>query len=68
MKKYILGAALVLTVLGSLPAFADSVAYTYDAQGRLKAVVFQNGTTITYTYDKEGNRTSVTTTCSASGC
>ena len=47
--------------------FAGSVNYTYDTLGRLATLVYSNGvttTTVTYTYDAAGNRTSVTTTSS----
>ena len=46
-------------------AYAGSVSYAYDALGRLATVVYNNGTTtttITYSYDAAGNRTSVATT------
>lgn len=44
----------------------ETVTYTYDARGRLVAVVHSgtvnNGVTTTYTHDKADNRTNVTTT------
>ncbi|MDQ0612254.1 hypothetical protein QFZ83_006425 [Variovorax sp. W1I1] len=52
-------------VLSSLPSYAGSVSYTYDALGRMATAVYNNGTTsttITYSYDAAGNRTSVATT------
>ncbi|MBA9848524.1 MULTISPECIES: RHS repeat domain-containing protein [Ralstonia] len=52
-------------MLTSVPAVAGSVSYTYDALGRLATAVYNNGsttTTITYSYDAAGNRTSVVTT------
>ena len=42
--------------------FAADVKYTYDALNRLVQVVYSNGTTVTYTYDAVGNRTSKKTT------
>ncbi len=57
------GAVVVLALAGV--AFAGGVNYTYDALGRLATVVYDNGTTtttITYSYDAAGNRTSVATT------
>jgi len=49
----------------ALAAHAGSVNHTYDALGRLASTVYSNGsatTTITYSYDPGGNRTSVVTT------
>ena len=58
----------LLLLLGSaccsVPALAGSVSYSYDALGRLKAAVYNSGsstTTITYSYDAAGNRVAVTT-------
>lgn len=41
----------------------DSATYEYDLLGRLRKVVFMNGTTVEYQYDQVGNRTAVVTTC-----
>lgn len=41
------------------PAFGDSVAYSYDALGRLVRAEYSNGVTIDYSYDAAGNRTEV---------
>jgi YD repeat-containing protein len=49
----------------ALAAHAGSVSFSYDALGRLASTVYSNGsstTTITYSYDPAGNRTSVVTT------
>jgi YD repeat-containing protein len=49
----------------ALAAHAGSVNHTYDALGRLASTVYSNGTsttTITYSFDAAGNRTSVVTT------
>lgn len=63
---------IIFSVMISWPylaiAASDSMTYTYDAQGRLKTVTYQNGTVITYSYDIEGNRTSVVIACGVSGC
>lgn len=61
--------ALVATAFMLLgqQALAGSVNYTYDPLGRLATLVYSNGvttTTVTYTYDAAGNRTSVATTSS----
>ena len=54
MKKRIINTLAFLLV--SLLAFAQT--YTYDSNNRLTKVVYSNGTTVTYTYDALGNRTS----------
>jgi YD repeat-containing protein len=49
-------------------AHAGSVSYTYDTLGRLAKVIYNDGktaTTIAYSYDAAGNRTSVATTSAA---
>ena len=43
-------------VIVALQAF--STTYTYDNLNRLKKVVYDNGITVTYSYDALGNRTS----------
>lgn len=53
--------------LAAFAAHAGSVSYTYDALGRLASTVYSDGTsttTITYSYDAAGNRTSVAATSS----
>jgi len=51
-----------LAVNSSPSAFAanGSVAYTYDALGRLTTTSYDTGVLIIYTYDANGNRTSQT--------
>jgi YD repeat-containing protein len=62
--RAILTAAALLAP--SLASAAETVAYSYDARGRLVQVVrtVDSGTPVvtTYTYDKAGNRTQTTTT------
>lgn len=56
-------AALWFPLLGPVrPATAQSAAYTYDELGRLIRVVNADGSTIEYSYDATGNRTSVVRT------
>ena len=43
-------------LFASLQTFAQT--YTYDSNNRLTKVVYDNGTTITYSYDALGNRIS----------
>ena len=54
MKRIILYTMALL--FATLQTFAQT--YTYDSNNRLKKVVYDNGTTITYSYDALGNRTS----------
>lgn len=53
--------AFLVCALGSGPAFAATDAYTYDALGRVTAVIHANGYTTSYSYDAAGNRTTVVT-------
>ncbi len=53
---------LVIYVLLCVNAAAQSAMYTYDALNRLTSVAYPNGTTIVYTYDAAGNRTTKTVT------
>jgi uncharacterized protein RhaS with RHS repeats len=64
-SRTVLAVFLFGIALAAPPAHAGSVSYTYDALGRLASTVYSNGsstTTITYSYDPGGNRTSVVTT------
>lgn len=40
----------------------DSFTVTYDSLGRIHIITYASGKTITYTYDAQGNRTSVVST------
>lgn len=60
----------VACAVGSAAAIAgETVAYSYDARGRLIQVTrsgtVNNGVSTSYTYDKANNRTNKTTTGSA---
>ena len=69
MKEIFLATALLgLSALQSAQAAPDSVAYAYDAYGRVATVTYANGTVITYQYDTAGNRNIVSTVCSPTGC
>jgi YD repeat-containing protein len=45
--------------------FRISRRYTYDAENQLTSVTYEDGVSISYTYDKAGNRISVTRSGSA---
>jgi YD repeat-containing protein len=58
-------AFVLLTAAAPFMAHAGSVSYTYDTLGRLAKVIYDDGkaaTTIAFSYDAAGNRTSVATT------
>lgn len=50
-------AALVLQ-----PAYANSVTYEHDTQGRVTKATYSDGTIVSYTYDANGNRVGATVT------
>jgi hypothetical protein len=57
-----LGALLALTLAGlglshAVSAANGSVAYTYDALGRVASAFYDTGVCLLYTYDANGNRT-----------
>ena len=41
--------------------YAETIDYSYDTMGRLIQATYGDGTVVEYTYDKAGNRTSLTT-------
>lgn len=68
----------VALLLTAVSAFADagrrfavaangSVAYTYDALGRVTTASYDTGVCIIYTYDPNGNRLSETINVTATG-
>ena len=59
-------AATILAV-SSAHAANGSVAYTYDALGRVTTASYDTGVCIIYTYDPNGNRLSETINVSAAG-
>jgi hypothetical protein len=61
-----------IAVLEMLPVKASlaangSVAYTYDALGRVSTVSYDTGVCVIYSYDANGNRTSQTVLVIGSG-
>jgi YD repeat-containing protein len=63
LTALLLAASLIL----SCPAPAGTVTYTYDELDRLIQEVYEDGTTINYTYDAVGNRLSEEVTGPGSG-
>ena len=57
LAQLLLGASAQALINARSEAAAETVAYTYDALGRIATVTYDNGATITYTYDDAGNRT-----------
>jgi YD repeat-containing protein len=58
MKKI---SIITVLLLNALFAFSQ-ITYQYDNLNRLSKVTYQNGTTVSYTYDELGNRTQKTVT------
>jgi chitodextrinase len=54
-------ASVLLGLTASSLALAAGATYTYDNLGRLKSIAYDDGTTVVYSLDGPGNRTSVTT-------
>lgn len=64
----LVGALFAAGAAGPAWAASDGATYSYDALGRLTEVTYANGTTVVYSYDAAGNRSSQVVTCSAGGC
>jgi len=47
--------AIFLALLLALPLISHAETYAYDAAGRLTGVTYDNGSSIAYAYDKNGN-------------
>jgi len=67
--RVILAAVTLLAISALCQAFAanGSVAYTYDALGRVITVSYDTGVCLIYAYDANGNRTSETVNVNGSG-
>lgn len=67
MRRSLIVAGATVALVASTAAIAsETIAYSYDARGRLTQVArsgsVNNGVTTTYAYDKAHNRTTKTTT------
>ncbi len=51
---------LAVGLLVSAPAHAGTTTYKYDTLGRVIEVDYPDGSIVTYTYDKNGNRIATT--------
>ena len=62
MRRFAVMTGLMLALLAMRPATAanGSVAYTYDALGRVTTSSYDTGVCVIYTYDANGNRLSQT--------
>ncbi|MEW6745503.1 MAG: RHS repeat domain-containing protein [Planctomycetota bacterium] len=56
MKKYILMVLAVVVLVIGFASTAPATTYEYDSLNRLTKVIYDNGVTIIYEYDKAGNR------------
>ena len=62
IKKMLFLYVMLAGMAFALPGTAFAETYTYDAAGRLTGVTYDDGSTITYTYDSRGNRLQLTRT------
>lgn len=66
MKMHRCVALFLMAISASAALGAETISYSYDAQGRLIRIVksgsVNNGTAVQYAYDKAGNRVRVTAT------
>ena len=60
--------ALVTALLLTMPAVSRAAeTYAHDPQGRLTDAIYQNGSSIHYVYDANGNLVSIVTSFSSTG-
>ncbi|WP_247515343.1 RHS repeat domain-containing protein [Bradyrhizobium sp. 190] len=64
---FVTGALAAVMTLTPVYAANGSVAYTYDALGRVTTASYDTGVCIIYTYDPNGNRLSETINVTAAG-
>lgn len=66
LKRIVRCSVAVLLFTPAVAQATETITYIYDARGRVVQVVHSgsvnNGVSTTYTVDKNGNRTNVTTT------
>src|SRR5262245_54408037 len=60
MNRVLSVVLLVCAVASSSTAFAAEINYEYNSKGQLVTARYADGTVVTYQYDGNGNRTSVT--------
>jgi YD repeat-containing protein len=63
-RFHVVIATLALALVAAAPVSAAEV-YTYDTQSRLTDVSYQNGSSLHYTYDANGNILSIVTSLAA---
>lgn len=64
LRTCALAAASLLPLVLAAPALA-AASYTYDEQGRVTSITYDDGTQVVYTYDAAGNRTEERRTATA---
>jgi YD repeat-containing protein len=57
----------LLLVLMGCAAFAATITYSYDSNGHLTGLTYDDGTIVTYSYDSNGNRTGTKVTAGPPG-
>jgi YD repeat-containing protein len=65
LRGFAFGIALFCALTGPMTASAGTQSVTYDALGRVASVITTDGKQTIYSYDKAGNRTTVSVTTTA---